>query len=483
MTIKNNLISLFKDSSIYGIGNAISKLFSLFTIPVIARYFSVKDFGIIDTSYVLASLVITLVVFGQDSAVARFFYEFDDIESKKKVVSQSLFIQVVSAIVIIPLIFYFAEILSTFYFSNSNCTEFVKIIIFQIPFGLVINFSGNLMKWNFMKWPFLFIQLGGTFFYFGLVYIGIKFFSFNVSDLLWTYLFMRVIIALIGLFLIRKWIVIRFFTFNLELSRELIKFGFPLGVMSVVYSVLPAIDRYFVINFIGIESLGLYSVGYKIAFFVQLPIVAFQTSWGPFYMSRYKQENSKELFQRILVIYTLGICFFVLALLLFRDHIISLLVGDKFLKSSYIIIPLVLAQLIPSISWILTIGIDIAKKTIWKVPSLILNIALTVLLLWLFIKPFGLLGVACAMLVTVLIVSVFEIFIAFKVSQINFNLIEIVRILSVFVALIFLSLVLDYFFGNMFITNFLILILFIWIGSYQIVGLKRVLSEIFPGIF
>ena len=73
LTRKDSLRFLLDDTIVYGGAAAFSKAFSLITFPIIARHFSTEDFGIIDFFAVFASFLGTLLIFGQDSAVARFF--------------------------------------------------------------------------------------------------------------------------------------------------------------------------------------------------------------------------------------------------------------------------------------------------------------------------------------------------------------------------------------------------------------------------
>ena len=56
---------LAKDAAVYGIGGALTKLLSLITFPLLARYFSVQDFGLIDllnTAVLLLSVCWRLVL-------------------------------------------------------------------------------------------------------------------------------------------------------------------------------------------------------------------------------------------------------------------------------------------------------------------------------------------------------------------------------------------------------------------------------------
>ncbi|MGA9267138.1 MAG: oligosaccharide flippase family protein, partial [Rhodomicrobium sp.] len=95
---------LAKDAAVYGIGGALTKLLSLITFPLLARHFSVQDFGLIDLLNTAVLLLSVLLAFGLDSAVARFFYENEEIDYRRQIVSQALTFQVAILAVALPLL-------------------------------------------------------------------------------------------------------------------------------------------------------------------------------------------------------------------------------------------------------------------------------------------------------------------------------------------------------------------------------------------
>jgi O-antigen/teichoic acid export membrane protein len=104
LSLSSRIEFLLRDSALYGGASAISKLFSLFLFPVLARCFTTKEFGVIDAFTVLGTLISIFFVLGQDSAVARYFYEYEDEETRKQVISQAFFFQIVLLVLILPLL-------------------------------------------------------------------------------------------------------------------------------------------------------------------------------------------------------------------------------------------------------------------------------------------------------------------------------------------------------------------------------------------
>ena len=140
---------LAKDSVIYGLGAALNKAITLITFPLLARHFSVQDFGIIDLLNTLVVLVITVLVFGQDSAVARYFYEHDEPAKRRQVVSQSFVFQLGILALVVPCMLMLSGPLSTLLKVGEDGETVVRLMILQVPFFLLINFSQGILKWTF----------------------------------------------------------------------------------------------------------------------------------------------------------------------------------------------------------------------------------------------------------------------------------------------------------------------------------------------
>jgi O-antigen/teichoic acid export membrane protein len=419
LSIKGRIRFLFKDSVIYGGAGAIRTLIGLFTFPVLTRYFSVADYGIIDAFNVLATLLVTFIIFGQDSAIARYFYEYEDSLQRKKVVSQSLTIQIAVVITCIPFLYLYANPIARHYTNQDGLQELALLVIYQIPFSLLINFSSNLLKWTFKRFQFLFIQLGSSFTQVMTIILGVIFFDITVVEVFQLILVVRIVFSIIGIFLIRKWI-------TLELSGEhytaLLKYGVPYGVIGALFAVVPAVDRFVINKFLSPVDLGLYAAALKTAMLIQLPIKAFQTAWGPFYLSLFKEENASQTYNKILQLFVIVISITGLALVLFAKPVIIILASSKYVESATVVFPIVFGTILLGLGAILTVGIDLSKKSYLKLYSTIFRAGLTISMVFLFVQFIGLFGVALGFLLGQIGWIIFETFLAYRVYPLRFKL-------------------------------------------------------------
>jgi O-antigen/teichoic acid export membrane protein len=438
LTLKGRLKFLLRDSAIYGGASAISKLFALFTFPIMARYFSVEDYGIIDAFTILCSLLVTALVFGQDSAVARYFYEYEDTLERKKVISQSLSIQLIIILTSIPVLLFFADPISNYYTNKEGLRNLTKLVIWQVPFGLIINFAGNILKWTFKRFRFLFLQLGSGFFYVITVIIAIIFFKAGVNTVFQLFLISRIIFGIIGLIFIFGWIS---FKFDTNHFHSLLRFGTPYGIICIIGAFLPAMDRFFINRYLTPHDLGLYAVSYKVALLIQLPISAFQTAWGPFYLSIFKQKDAQQTYNTVLLLFTIIVSTFGLGIILFSKTLIFILAGEKYEAAYMPVFPIIMGLIMMSLGWILAIGIDLSKKSHLKFFSTITQLIVAGSSIYFLIPIYGLMGVGIGFLLGYLAYIIIETYMAYNAYHLRFDLYNPIIILSGVIALGVLSII------------------------------------------
>lgn len=391
LSSRRRLSFLLKDSAIYGGAAALSKAFGLITFPVLARYFSIDDYGIIDYFTVIAGLLGALFIFGQDSAVARFFYEYDDTQQRRQVITQSFVFQLGMLVMIIPLLWLSVDIVAPLISTTASAQLLIKLILLSVPFMVLINFAQNLLKWTFMRASFLIISLGYSIVNVALILISISYFKIDVEGVFAIYLIANVLFGLIGVFFIRKWLTL---SINFHYLRKLLQYGIPFGIIGVIGTFVPAMERTFVVNLVGSQELGLYAAGMKIAMLVMFIVQAFQMAWGPFSLSIFKQPDASSTYNYVLKAFTLGMCSLVLLLSAIAHPLIVLLASHKYSEASVVVFPLVMGIVIKSVSWITEIGIGISKKSYLNFYSYIAYVAVTFFSIYFFAPLFGLIGVA-----------------------------------------------------------------------------------------
>lgn len=408
---KDKLLSFFvKDTFLYGLGLSVKNLIAFALLPLLARHYSVIEFGIIDFYLTLLLFLTVLITFGIESSLSRFFYDTDSDIERREVVNQSLIILLASLIIIITTLWLFHNSLNFLFLSNNASIILFKLILLQAPFLIFIDFSLNLLKYTFSRNKFIFLSLGSSFSYFLTIFLAILYYDIDVENLFLIGIFVKLIWSVVAIYFIRKWLRI---PKKINYIINILKFAIPLGLIGISDIFLKVYQRSIVEGLHGEENLGLFSAAIKISLIMVFFAQGFQTAWGPLSLSIYKEKYSTEIFRIILKVFVIIGCIIVLIVSAFAKPIIILFFSTKYIQSSILTFPLLMSVFIMYIGWITEIGITFSKKTYLSLYSYGLFVIYGSVFIFVFSNYFGLYGVTIA----ILLAYSFQVIIATFFSQ------------------------------------------------------------------
>jgi O-antigen/teichoic acid export membrane protein len=445
LLLKGRLQFLLRDATLYGGAAAISKAFALITFPLLARHFSVEEYGVLDYFLVLASLLTIFFIFGQDSAVARFFFEHEDALARRQLISQSLTFQLAGLALCLPLLWLSADWLTSLLIAASESVLLFKIMLLQIPFLLLINFCQNLLKWTFVRARFLAMSLGFTVVHTSLLMIAVLFFGMGIKGVMIINLVTSMTFGALGLFFVRQWLVL---PCGIQYLREMLPFAIPYGVICVVGAFSLTLERTLTYDLLGAEELGLYAVATKLAMLMGLLVSAFQTAWGPFSLALYKQADASETYNWILKLFALSVCVSALLITLLAQSLIQFLATDRYSNAAIIVFPLVMGLAIQATSWITEIGISISKLSYLHLYAYAVAIVITLAGICFFAPLFGLLGVGFGVLLGQVMKALISSWLAQRAHRLPWHYTPVIVIISTTLVIGLTATWLDHLFGS-----------------------------------
>lgn len=389
--LRDRLKFLAKDSAVYGGAAALSKAFALVTFPILARHFSVAEYGKIDFLTTISTLAAVAIIFGQDSAVARYFYEDEDTEARRELISQSLAFQLVVAVVGSLIVFLSAPWTLRPLLGDDSSQLAAFVFAASLPFRMFVSFTQNLLKWTFGRGRFLFISLGSVVVNALLLVAGVKFYGMGILGVLVVSLLSNIVFAFVGLYFVRAWVKLPRKTNHL---RTLFLYAAPFGILGILSLFVPTMERTVIVKYLGTTELGHYAVATKMSLLAALAVGAFQTSWGPFSLSIHKQENASVTYNWVLLAFSSGMAILLLLISAIAKPLIMVLASEKYAAASIAVFPLTAALGIQAVGWISEIGTTIAKKSHLGLYGYAAYCAVTLGSVVLLTPPFGLLGTA-----------------------------------------------------------------------------------------
>ncbi len=397
---------------------ALGRAFSLITFPIIARQLSVADYGTLDLFLVVSGFFVTLMVFGQDSAVGRLYYEHESLAQRRQLVSQSLLIQFIVCLIASGLLLFFARQVGSLLSSSDRATQYMQLIVAQLPFMAAINFSQNILKWTFARRAFLIMSIGYSAVQ-ALILLGVAIFvSLDIEVTLSIILLTNCIFGGLGLYLVRQWLVVPRVS---NYVNDLLRFAIPIGFVCVLGAAVSLLERRLIENLLGADGLGFYAAGAKVAMLLALAVGAFQTAWGPFSTSIHKAVDASRTYNSVLAIFALAVCILVMLLDAVANPLITLLASERYANATVVVFPLTMGIAVQAISWITEVGIGLSKRTAYFIyPHALFIVAITGAMMFL-VPICGLLGAALSMLMAQIVRSLLASYLAQRIYPLTWD--------------------------------------------------------------
>jgi len=383
--------SFLKDSLIYTLPAILSRGIGIFLLPIYTRITSPDELGALELFIAFGNIIAITVALEISQGISRFIPESDG-KIRRSYAFTGLIFTIVTYSLSIFACFLFARNLSILLIgSEKYFTEFKLALIyiffngFYYYFQNLLRFEGKSTLFSISSITYAALNLSLVFILGVILEQGFKaiFYSLILSSLfasILSYIFLRNSFEHI---------------FRADLLKELLTFSIPLVPASVLVFVSLYIDRFMISSILGLEYVGVYSVGIKLSSAAGLLMIGFQMAITPLIYKHHldpETPNSLSLIFKYFVI--LSLLFFASYSILARE-VVMLLATPEFFEASTVLPSLVLAFLF-SHMYVFLPGITIQKKTyIILVINLFVafvNIALNMLL----IPEFGIIGAAIA---------------------------------------------------------------------------------------
>ncbi|WP_276348725.1 oligosaccharide flippase family protein [Daejeonella sp. JGW-45] len=392
-----------KDSVVFGGLNALSKFFSLFLTPLFTSLLSKADYGIMDLLNPLMSISGTIIILGMDSAVARFYYQTDNVKERKQVVSNGFWAQIISSIFVVGFILCFKTIILTFYLKhNYNASQdlYLQVMAGIILLSTPIRFVQNLLIWTYEKKKYAVLTGGFVILNFLSIVGSMYVFRDKLLAVFIGQLFPGIIFAIMSLVYIRGYLLPKI---NWILLKDMMKFGLPLVLLALIPALIPALDRSFINKFSGLEEVANYGIGYRIATLIALPISSISTALGPFILGLHKEENAERLFNIISYAIILLVSTLIIFLVTLSPLIIKILASRHYMPGIVVVAPLSFYFLLDMLKGICASGIDLSMKTYWNLMLYPVGLLFLYMALATLTPLYGIIGAAIALFLSALI--------------------------------------------------------------------------------
>jgi O-antigen/teichoic acid export membrane protein len=391
---------LFKNTAIYTISTLIKRSIPFLILPILTRYLTPEEYGIIATFQVLLAVMMVFVSMNADSAVSINYFKLEKKDFKIYVWNAAI-IFFVSFALIFTLVFALKS-------SIANCIKFsenwLMITVFAALCHSVISLTIILWQAEQRPIPYGIFQILQS-----ILNVGISVILIVGLGMKWEGRLLGIVIAyaffgFLGGIIIYKRRYIKF-EYNGKYIKDALIYGAGLIPYSLSWCIVSGIDRLFINSMVSVSATGIYSVGNRIAVLIGLLIDSFNRAWAPFLFEKLKQDNfaTKVKIVRFTYFSFLGIIILTILFIIIAPFILKFFVGKNFYPAEKFILWIAIGQAFNGLRYLIVNYIFYTKKTYIFSTITIFTALVNAVLNFCFIKSYGAIGAAYATTVTYLI--------------------------------------------------------------------------------
>ena len=398
--------SLFKQSSIYALGDLLTKGTGFFLLPLYTAYLTPEDYGIISLATVSATIFTIISTGGLKGAVLKFYYDFDKENNRKQFYGTLwLFYLLIPGLLL-------------FLFELKGDVVFKQILpsVAYHPY-LRLALWAFYIKVLFAEMPLHIFKAKGEATKHTLVKVGI--FSFSTILTIWFVVFWEqgakgfllakflghLLIAIATTYYLYKFIQI---SFKWSYLKRALLYSLPLVPHFLSHWVLSSSDRIVLEYFVPLSEVGIYNVGYTIGSAMSMIAIAGNNAIIPLYGKLdLKNKSAINEVVKTATYYVATITVIALMIVLFAEDFILLAIPESYHGAIGIIPWVVLGYVFMGLYFtqINLLTITLGKTTVVGISTTIAalaNIGLNILL----IPYFGMIGAALTTAFTYLLLFI-----------------------------------------------------------------------------
>lgn len=390
-TMYNQFKSLFKGTVIYGLMGSLRTFIEFLLLPIYARFLLPADFGILDILMIFIAIGTVASILELFNAVFRFYFDENSDSFKKKVITTATFSVTLNGAIIFMLALIFSKNIAGYILNSPELGHLfvlagVYIFLnssFTVPLNL-LRIENKPKKYALIS----FLQIGVLVLGILVFVIGFK---WGVAGIMVAKVLSVVPPTIICLYGARKYIGINF---NLRLLKSMLKFSIPLIPAGAAIWGINGLNRFFMLHYLTLDKIGLFSIGSKFVVLITLSMIAFQLAWPHFAFSNMNSKNAGKMFSQVFNIFAAFGIWLVLFLTLFAGTLIHIATTPDFYPAARVILPLSLGMFLYGLFYFFTTGVIISKTTKRIIPPIIIAVIVNIVLNNIITPRYGFVGAA-----------------------------------------------------------------------------------------
>lgn len=389
-----SLLNLGRQTIIYGLSGAAIQVVGLITLPVFARAFSPAEYGVIEIASVTFAFLGVCADAGLASASQRSYFDYgeEDARQRRSVLATALIASTLFATSFAMLLILLRDPVADFLFAGQRYATVIVLVAVSLPLSVLVNLSREAMRLRFRAWHYVASSAIAV-----AVSAGVGLGLVLAAGVGVEALFIGIVAGNLASSVYGFLVTRRDFAgppSRPEL-RTMLLYGIPLIPVAVANWGLSFLDRLMLAQLDDLDAVGQYALATRVGSVLLFAVTAFAVAFSPFILSLYQEDPAmeREVRGRAIVIVTTGFLIIAVVLSLFAREIIEI-VAPAFDEGYRAVGPLALGLAAFGSTTMTMTGIALARRTSYLAAYSLLAVAINVVLNFILIPPFGIVGAA-----------------------------------------------------------------------------------------
>ena len=351
----------FNKSIIFVLGDVLNKAVPFLLLPILTRYLSPSDYGLIASFMILIPVFGIILGFGSESSIFSNYFRMD--KNNLKIFIGNVLYLVAFSFILLVLVFFL--LIS----ENETLLGFNRNWLFL---ALILSLSQLITTMNLRLWiaeekPMIYsiYQVLQTFLSAILSLVLVIYFNMKWEGYLLGYSVSIFFFSLISFIIMFKRGYLKF-SLNVSYIKDALKFGLPLVPNAAANWMKSSSDRVIILYIIGSYYAGIYSVAFQFAMVITIIATGFNKAWSSFLFKKLSSSPTyQEKIQLVKYIYIYFVVILIFATIYseIAYYFIPYILGDSFIDSRDYILFLSLSFAFQGMYFMVTSFIFYEKKT------------------------------------------------------------------------------------------------------------------------
>lgn len=407
-------IKLFRSLFVYVFATFFNQGVSFLLLPVFTYYLTPADYGILSLINTTISVLTIFIMVGSDSSIRKQFYtlpgaDYASFFSSSLVVCAYAFV-IISAITAITAPWINAWLgIPVKWFLLTPAISFLSIV------PTLLQGQNRVQKKAFAYAVFT-NSFTVTNLLLGLLFVAVL--QLGYAGRVMSLLLVNLVFTCIALYLLHKQNLL---TKNIKKNhiRFSLHYGLPIIPNLASVLVLAYADRIFITRMVNVNELGIYNVAYTLSSAISVLVGAFTLAYTPFLFENLKTGKREDHLKivRISYLFLAALLLSLLALIMVSDFIYEHFINYRYAKGIKYIFWLGLGTIFFGMYKLVAGFIFYYNKTKYLAFLGIVNIIINVLLNYILIGAYGVIGAAYATAISYFLMFVFTFIISHRIIK------------------------------------------------------------------